>query len=229
MSEATYTLVIGNKRYSSWSLRGWLLFHAFEIPVEERLVPMYTPEFEALAKEIAPARQVPTLVHQEHGARHVVWDSLAIAEYLAERHPQAGHWPAVSVARARARCLAAEMHSGFAALRREMPMNLRDALPGRGMGSGVKEDILRISSLWEDTLSRFNAGDGPYLFGAEYCVADVFFTPVALRFETYGVALDRTAAEYADALRGHPSVVAWREAAAAEPWVENRYTDNLAH
>lgn len=221
-----YTLHIGNKRYSSWSLRGWLLFDAFELTADERLTPLYTPEFEALPTQIAPSRQVPTLIHEVDGQRRVIWDSLAIAEYLAERHPESGHWPEDAAARAHARCLAAEMHAGFGALRREMPMNLRDRLPGRGRGPGVAGDIERVCALWERTLERFGAG-GPYLFGTQFTVADVFFTPVATRFETYGVALEGASAAYASTLLAHSSFTKWREAADAEPWVEPRYQFTL--
>lgn len=223
-----YVIHIGNKRYSSWSLRGWLLLDAFGLAYSEELTPLYSVGFEALPQRIAPGRQVPALVHTtEDGARRVVWDSLAIAEYLAERHPEAGHWPEEPGARSWARCLAAEMHAGFGALRREMPMNLRDHLPGRGRAAGVMADIARMTTLWAETRDRFGAG-GPYLFGARYTAADTFFTPPATRFATYGVPLEPPAQAYADALLAHPSFVRWRDAAAAEPWVEPRYLFNLA-
>jgi glutathione S-transferase len=228
MTEADgYTLYIGNKRYSSWSLRGWLLLEAFGLDFAETLVPLYSAEFEALPARIAPGRQVPTLVHVQGPERRVIWDSLAIAEYLAERHPEAGFWPTDPAARAFARCLAAEMHSGFGSLRGEMPMNLKDRLPGRGRAGNVMGDVARMTDLWRETRSRFGSG-GPWLFGAQYTVADAFFTPPATRFRTYGVELDAAASAYSQALLDHPAFRKWETEAAAEPWVEPRYLFNLA-
>lgn len=228
MTEADgYTLHIGNRRYSSWSLRGWLLLKAFGLPFEEVLTPLYSTAFAALPEKIAPGRLVPTLIHVENGERRVIWESLAIAEYLAERHPEARHWPEDPAQRAWARCLACEMHAGFGSLRTEMPMNLKDSLPGRGRAGSVDADIARIAALWEQTRARFGAG-GPWLFGARYTAADAFFAPVATRFRTYGVELDGAAQAYAAALLDHPSFRAWEAAAAEEPWVEARYVDNLA-
>ena len=217
-----YTLFIGNKTYSSWSLRGWLLLEAFGIPFEERLTPMFTDAFKTMKAEMAPGRTVPTLIHQEGEAKTVVWDSLAIAEYLAERHPEAGHWPADPVARARARCLVAEMHSSFQALRSNMPMNMKSKYPDRGRGPGVDLDVARMETLWAETRAVHGA-DGPYLFGARFNAGDAFFAPVASRFETYDLALSPESREYCGALLGHPAVMKWRKAAEAEPWVEPRY------
>lgn len=220
----SYTLHIGNKRYSSWSLRGWLLLEAFGLPFEERLTPMFTDAFLALKSAIAPGRQVPTLVwRREAGlAPQIVWDSLAIAELLAERHPEAGHWPEDPAARGLARCLCAEMHSGLAALRREMPMNIGAALPGRGQTAASLADVDRACALWAHAKTLF-PNDGPYLFGAAFTAVDAFFAPVAFRFETYAPPLPSEAAAYAEALRAHPACQAWAEAAKAEPWLEPRY------
>lgn len=219
----SYKLHIGNKRYSSWSLRGWLLLEAFGVPFEEALTPMFTEAFAALKTRIAPGRQVPTLEWtREDGRTQMVWDSLAIAELLAERHPEAGHWPADPAARALARCLCAEMHAGFGALRSNMPMNIGVDYAGRGRGPGVEADIERMQSLWALARAGHGAG-GPYLFGAAYGAADAFFTPVAFRFETYGVALTPEAAAYAAALREHPAAARWRRAAEDEIWFEPRY------
>ena len=217
-----YTLHLGNKAYSSWSLRGWLLFSAFGVPFDEKVTPMYTPEFEQLRRDLAPSYQVPTLLWMEGGEEHVVWDSLAIAELLAERHPQAGHWPQNPVARAAARTLAAEMHSSFRALRSAMPMNLKKQFPGKGRTSEVDADIARIFQLWAWARDRFGEG-GPYLFGANFTAADAFFVPVALRFETYDVKAPESLAETLAALQNAPTLDQWRAAAAAEPWVESRY------
>ncbi len=223
----SYTLILGNKAYSSWSLRGWLLFDAFGVPVAEQVIPLYTDAFRAAQEtRIAPSRQAPTLIYDAGEARQVVWDSLAIAEFVAERHPEAGHWPLDPGARAAARCLAAEMHSGFAAIRTNMPMNMKRRYPGRGRGPGVAEGVARLETLWAWARENFgdaHGGAGPYLFGARLTAADVFFAPVASRFETYAVDLSDAAQAYCAALLSLPSVVAWRAAAEAEPWVEPRY------
>lgn len=219
----SYILHIGNKRYSSWSLRGWLLLEAFGLSFEEEVAPMYTAAFEEMQRRIAPGRQVPTLEwRREDGQSQMIWDSLAIAEFLAERHPEAGHWPADPAARALARCLTAEMHSGFSALRGHMPMNIGVSYPGFGRGPGVAADVARLESLWAFARERYGAG-GPYLFGAAYTAADAFFTPVAYRAVAYGLEFAPAAAEYAEALRAHPAAEAWRQAAEAEIWVEPWY------
>lgn len=215
----TSTLLIGNRRYSSWSLRGWLLFHAFGAPVEVRLARMFGPEFAEALSAHPPARSVPTAVIDGD----VVWDSLAIAETLAERLPDAGHWPSDPTARAWARSLAAEMHAGFQALRSAMPMNMDRRAPGAGRKPGVDADVARLESLWGVTRARFAEDGGPYLFGARYTVADAFFAPVASRLETYAVDLGAEAGAYAEALRAHPSYRMWAEEAAQEPWFEARY------
>lgn len=216
-----YTLLLGNKAYSSWSLRGWLLFRAFEIPVEEQVVEMYSTAFEDFQARHAPARQVPTLIWADGEHRRTLWDSLAIAEFLAERHPEAGHWPADPAARAVARTLAAEMHSSFQALRSNMPMNLKRHFPGRGRGPGVAEDLERLWTLWR--WARAAHGGGRYLFGDRFTAADAFFTPVALRFEAYAVEAPEDLAAYVAALQSAPGLEMWREAAAKEPWIEPRY------
>jgi glutathione S-transferase len=156
---------------------------------------------------------VPVLVHGER----VVWDSLAIIEYLAELCPDAGLWPADADARATARSIAAEMHAGFTALRANMPMNLRKTLPGKGRGPGVAPDIERIGAIWRDARSRFGQG-GAFLFG-RYSAADAMYTPVAARFRTYGITLDPTCQAYADAVLAWPAFLAWQSAALEEPWI----------
>lgn len=219
----TYILHIGNKRYSSWSLRGWLLLKAFDIPFEERVTPLFTEEFMALKAEIAPGRQVPTLEWiDEGGHRQIVWDSLAMAEFLAERHPEAGLWPKDAHARAMARCVAAEMHCGFGALRSAMPMSIDADYAGRGRGEAVSADIARLCDLWGRCQADFG-GTGPYLFGDRFSAADAFFAPVAFRFETFGVGLAAADTAYVKALREHPACLEWRAAAIDEPWLEPRY------
>jgi glutathione S-transferase len=210
---AAFTLVVGNKNYSSWSLRGWLAARLAGIEFEERLVRLSEPGSRAELLSHSPAGKVPVL---KHGAR-VVWDSLAIVQYLAEQRPQAGLWPADPDARALARSIAAEMHAGFAALRRHMPMNLKKRLPGKGQGPGVATDIARIGAIWQDCRSRFGAG-GPFLFG-EISAADAMYAPVATRFRTYGVALEPVAQAYADAVLAWPAFLEWQAAALEEPWI----------
>jgi glutathione S-transferase len=207
------TLIIGNRNYSSWSLRGWLAASLSGVDFKTELVRLSEPGSRAALLGHSPAGRVPVL---RHGHR-AVWDSLAIIEYLAELRPDAAMWPADADARAMARSISAEMHAGFAALRASMPMNLRKALPGKGRGPGVAEDIERIGAIWREARGRFG-GDGPFLFG-RYSAADAMYTPVASRFRTYDVALDPTCQAYADAVLTWPAFLAWQTAALEEPWI----------
>lgn len=213
-----YKLVLGNKNYSSWSLRGWLLFKAFDIPFEEEVVPLYTEDFEAFRKDCSPARQVPTLLLRDDQGDKVVWDSLAIAELLAERHPEAGIWPEEAAARAAARCLCAEMHAGFAALRGKMPMNLRRTYRSFNPDAETRQDIERVAALWAWARAQ-GSHTGPYLFGAHFSAADAFFAPVAARFKTYGIKLEADDEAYADALLAHPATRTFHDEALRETWV----------
>jgi len=218
MSE--YTLVIGNKNYSSWSMRGWLVMKQTGVPFEEIVIPLDQNETRHRIQEHSPSGKVPVLKHDGR----VIWDSLAILEYLAEMVPRAGLWPKLVEARADARSVCAEMHSGFQALRGHMPMNIRASLPGKGRASGVDEDIRRITHIWRESLQRFGGG-GPFLFGP-WTGADAFFAPVVTRFHTYGVHLDDICRTYADHVIAWPAVAEWCEAAKAEPWKMPR-TDNV--
>ena len=200
----TYDLLIGDRSYSSWSLRGWLLFAAFDVPVRVRLVRMDHPDFAAALADWPPARTVPTARAADGAQWH---DSLAIAEGLAERHPEAGHWPAEPCARALARSLAAEMHSGFGALRSACPMNLRVSWEGFVPSDAVRADLARIEAVW--AAARAMAADGPWLFGA-YCAADAFFAPVAMRIAGYALPVSDAARGYVDAHLGHAPLRAWR-------------------
>jgi len=210
---AEFTLIVGNKVYSSWSLRGWLAARLAGIAFDEELVRLSEPGSRVALLAHSPAGKVPVLKH----GRRVIWDSLAIVEYLAEQRPDAGLWPADPDARALARSIAAEMHGGFGALRSRMPMNLRKSLPGRGGGAGVERDIVRIGALWRDCRSRFGGG-GPFLFGAA-SAADAMYAPVATRFRTYGVALDPTGEAYVEAIYAWPAFREWQAAALEEPWI----------
>ena len=208
-----FTLVLGNKNYSSWSLRGFLAARAAGVPFDEVLVRLSEPGSKAELLRHSPAGKVPVLKHGERA----IWDTLAIIEYLAELPPEAGLWPADAGARAHARAIAAEMHSGFSALRAHMPMNLRKSLPGKGRGRDVEDDIERICAIWRDCRARHGAG-GPFLFG-RFCAADVMYTPVATRFRTYAVELDDLCQAYVDAVLASPDFLEWHEAALEEPWV----------
>lgn len=206
------TLLIGNKNYSSWSLRPWLVLSVFEIPFQERLIPLYESDSAAQIRSVSPSGKVPCLIDGEQ----VVWDSLAICEYLAEHYPNKGLWPIHPAKRARARSLAAEMHSGFAALRNECPMNIRRQKPEHVLSAAAASDVDRIITLWQEERARqHNAG--PFLFG-EFCIADAMFAPVVWRMRSYGIALNGEAAAYADALYRLPAMQDWRTAALAEPW-----------
>ncbi len=212
-----FTIILGNKAYSSWSLRGWLLVKRSGAAFEEEVVPLDRPGFKAEILAHSPSGRVPVL--KTGGLTS--WDSLAIAEYLHERYPEAGLWPMDPAARAVARAITAEMHAGFAALRERLPMDLkRTALaPGETDISdpALAADIARIAEIWTDCRARA-PNNGPYLFG-EFGAADAFYAPVATRFRSYGVALEGAAAAYRDALLSWPDLVEWTKTAQAEPWV----------
>jgi glutathione S-transferase len=215
MPASNYTLVIGDKNYSSWSLRPWLALRYFGIPFVEERIRLRQPDSKAAILKHSPSGKVPAL--QAHGL--VVCDSLAILEFLAERHPELGLWPKDTRARALARSVAAEMHSGFATLRNEMPMDLLGRWPAPTIGEELNNDITRITAIWRQTRARFGA-DGPFLFGG-FSNADAMFAPVATRFCTYGVDLDRfgddgSAAEYGRAILALPAMAEWTAGAEAE-------------
>ena len=194
----TWTLAIGERCYSSWSLRGWLLFDAFGLPVETVTAPLYSDDFARVLADFAPARTVPAARLGET----VIWDSLALAEELASRHPEAGHWPADPVQRAAARSMAAEMHSGFAALRGHCAMNLRTAYRDVPVPDAVRADLDRIERLW--------AGAEGWLFGA-YSAADAFFAPVAMRIAGHDLPVSAGARAYVRRHLAHPSLRRWAE------------------
>ena len=209
---SAFTLVVGNRNYSSWSLRGFLAARAAGVAFDEVLVRLSEPGSKAELLRHSPAGKVPVLKHGELA----IWDSLAIIEYLAEIRPESGLWPSDVGARAHARAISAEMHSGFSALRAHMPMNLRKSLPGKGRGRDVADDIERIGAIWADCRTAYAEG-GPFLFG-RFSAADVMYTPVATRFRTYAVELDDLCRAYVDAVLARPDFLAWHEAALEEPW-----------
>lgn len=206
------TLVIGNKNYSSWSLRPWMALKQAGAAFREIVVPLYRPDSRATILEHSPSGRVPVL---RHGSI-TVWESLAICEYVAETFPEAQLWPHDREARATARSLSAEMHSGFVALRSNMDMNVRARLAGVGRTKDSIRDIDRIRSLWSDARKRFGRG-GPFLFG-KFSIADAMYAPVVLRFRTYEVKLDDGLHEYCAAVLALPAMEEWMAAARAEPW-----------
>jgi glutathione S-transferase len=203
------TLVIGNKNISSWSMRPWVAAKAFGIPFTEVRVLLDRADTATNIARYSHAGRVPVLVAGEI----TVWDSLAICEYLAEQFPDKHMWPQDVAARALARSVVAEMHSGFVGLRSSMSMNIRARLPGRGRTAEAQGDIGRICEIWEDCLARF--GHHRFLFG-EFSIADAFFAPVVTRFQTYGVALAPALQAYCERVLAHPAVAAWVEGALAE-------------
>ena len=206
---AALTLVIGNKNYSSWSLRPWLALRAAGIPFEEVKVLLYTPASKAEILRWSPSGKVPALIEGDD----VTWDSLAICERAAEIAPTAGLWPATAGARAFARSVSAEMHSGFAALRNGCPMNLR-ARAKRDPGPEAQADVDRIVSIWRTCRERFGSG-GDFLFG-RFGIADAMYTPVATRFRTWGIPAEPTAQRYIDAVLAYPHFREWEKAALEE-------------
>ncbi|WP_037412040.1 glutathione S-transferase family protein [Silanimonas lenta] len=204
-------LVIGNKNYSSWSLRPWLLMRQFGLPFEERLLPLDTPEFRERIPALSPSGRVPVL----HDGGRVIWDSLAICEYVNEVHLGGRGWPADPGRRALARSAAAEMHSGFAALRAQLPMNCRRQPSGRCWDAAAEADIRRVQALWADL--RREAGEGPFLLG-DFGIVDAMFAPVVIRFRSYGVPLSATAAAWCETMAALPAMQAWIEAGVREPW-----------
>lgn len=207
------TLVIGNKLYSSWSLRPWILMRHLGLAFDEILVPLDTPEFAETVRRHSAAGKVPVLIDGDV----TVWDTLAIMEYLAERHPTLPIWPETVPARAMARSIAAEMHSGFGALRSACPMNLGKRYGARDRGEAVARDVTRIEAIWREARERFG-GEGPFLFG-EFGAADAMYAPVVTRLDTYAIPVAPETRAYMDAVLALPAFQAWCDAALAEPWI----------
>ena len=208
-------LVIGNKNYSSWSMRPWVLMTQAAIPFEEVQIWLAEPDTAAQIARYSPSGTVPVLLD---GA-HRIWDSLAICEYLAEKFPEQHLWPCDPALRAIARAVSAEMHSGFSALRSNMPMNIRNRYPGKGMNAGVAAEVARMIAIWSECIGR---SGGPHLFG-DFCIADAMFTPVVFRLRTYGVTLDGSAAQYAERMLTTPALAILDQLAAAEGHAQARY------
>jgi glutathione S-transferase len=220
----THVLAILDPAYSSWSLRGWLLFRRFGLAVTVETAHLGRPDAAALFDRFAPARTAPALRIDRGGAPVVLWDSLAIAETLAERYPDIAFWPGEPAARGLARSMTAEMHASFRALRDSCPMNLRRAYLGFAAPEAVGADLARIETLWSAAGAR--SAEGPWLFG-DYTIADAFFAPVATRIATYDLAVGPDAAAYVAAHLADPAFLEWRAMALADPLVQPQYELDL--
>ena len=203
------TLVIANKNYSSWSMRPWVAMVAFDIPFKEVRVLLDQPDTAADIARYTGSGRVPVLLDGDIA----IWDSLSICEYLAEQFPDRGLWPARTDARAIARSICAEMHSGFTGLRSAMSMDIRGRYPGQGRTPEAQADIGRVCEIWEECLSQFGHHD--FLFG-DFSIADAFYAPVVMRFISYQVPLAPALQAYADRVREHPAVARWIPEALAE-------------
>jgi glutathione S-transferase len=215
-------LIIGNRAYSSWSMRGWLALKASGLPFEELVVPLFDEGWEQRREgdEFSPSQgKVPVLWDGDT----VVWDSLAIIEYCADLTSRDHFWPKNDSARGMARSMAAEMHASFPNLRRDLPMNVRRRFDPQPLAQEVTAEINRILILWAQARARFG-GTGDFLFG-DYCAADIMFAPVVTRFITYNVPVPPFALAYMEAVVGHEDVLTWIEQAQDEPWVIERYEE----
>jgi glutathione S-transferase len=212
-------LILGSKNYSSWSMRPWLALAEHDIPFDEEVINTYAPESKAKILRYSPAGRVPILLDDEN----TIWDSLAILEHFADKFPHLDLWPKDPAARALARSISAEMHSGFLALRKAMPMNLRraPAPPKAGIADDVAADIKRICDIFRDARTRFGAR-GDFLFGA-FSAADCMYAPVASRLQTFAVPLDKPCEDYVEAIHELDSFKRWKAAALKEPFSEPRY------
>jgi len=214
---ADFTIYIGNKNYSSWSLRGWLMLRHTGADFAEEMIPLDQSNTRAGILRHSPSGRVPALKQGEL----VIWESLAIGEYLAEVFPKAQLWPMAATARAVARAVSAEMHAGFVALRGHLPMNIRSSFPNRGVTPEVQADINRITALWRDCRRRFGEG-GDFLFG-HFTIADAMFAPVVSRFRPYRVELRDETQRYAEAVWALPILQEWATAARNEPTIIEKY------
>ncbi|HEY1503629.1 MAG TPA: glutathione S-transferase family protein [Stellaceae bacterium] len=219
---AEFTIYLGNKNYSSWSLRGWLMLKATGVAFDEVVIPLYEPQSRAEILRHTPSGKMPTLVHERKtGGPVTVWESLAIGEYLAELFPQAGLWPQDPAARAHARAISSEMHAGFLPLRRHFPMNMRSVFD-REIIPEAQGDIDRIAALWRDCRQRYGHssehGGGDFLFGS-FTIADAMFAPVVSRFRTFKLPLDGEVEAYARAISAWPAYQEWLAGARNEPMI----------
>jgi glutathione S-transferase len=207
------TLIIGNKKYSSWSLRPWIAMSVAGIPFEERVIPFESEEFKRAVGGVSGTGKVPVLIDGDIR----IWESLAILEYLAEKFPAAGLWPKDVAARAHARVVANEMHAGFQALRNHLPANFARRVIKRELTPPVLADVQRIEALWADCRARFGKS-GPFLFGS-FCAADAMYAPVVVRFHTYDVDVGPQTRAYMAAIMALPALREWTAAGIKEPWL----------
>jgi len=211
---AHYTLVIGTRNWSSWSLRPWLALRATNAPFEEIVIALRQPDTQDQIRKHTGSGRVPVLKIAENGKTLTVWDSLAICETLAERHPEAGLWPKDAAARAEARAYAAEMHSGFADVREQLSMDFTRRIPAPALRPETQKQIARIIEAWEHALGRHSDARG-FLFGG-FSIADCMYAPVVSRFHTYGIAVPKAVRDYMDRVLALPAMRDWGKAAAQE-------------
>jgi len=206
-------LILGNKNYSSWSLRPWIAMRHAGIAFTEEVIPLYEPGSAERMAAYAPTGKVPVLIDGDM----VIWESLAILDHLAERFPEAGLWPSDAKARAHARAISAEMHAGFVPLRKQCPMNMHRQRRAIELTPETQANVARIDRMWSDCRARFG-GQGPFLFG-KFGAADAMYAPVVSRFESYAIEVSPAAADYMAAVAALPAYREWREAALQETWV----------
>jgi glutathione S-transferase len=211
-------LYIGNKAYSSWSFRPWILMKELDIAFEEQVIPLYQPQTARELRKVTPSAKVPVLKDGDV----TVWESVAIFEYLNERFPKHRIWPRKTVARAHARALCAEMHAGFTAMRSHLPTNFRREVAARDIPEEVAADVARIETAWAQARKLFGSRRKPFLYG-RFSAADAMFAPVVNRLHIYDVPVKRATRDYMDVMLSLPSYQLWLEGAAAEPWVHAPY------
>lgn len=214
-----YQLVIGNKVYSSWSMRPWVLMKTLHIPFEEINIPLYTPQGKQTLLTYHPAGKVPLLI--DKATEHTVWDSMAIFETLAENHPEKNLWPKDKIARSHARSVANEMHSSFNEIRNQLPMNCRADRAFAPINTPLQNDIDRVCTIWQECRTQFAAG-GDFLLG-EFSIADAMFTPVVLRFNSYHIAVGDLEKTYMQAILNLPCVKDWIAAGKQDPTIVESY------
>lgn len=212
-------LAIGNKLYSSWSLRAWILLTAFDIPFEETVIAMYKDDTKARMLAFGPTGKVPVI--DDDGV--VVWESMAIMHYIADRFADKAIWPVERAARGHAMAAAAEMHASFTAIRSSCPMNLTKRFKPRDRGDRVATDVARLEAVWAEARTRFGA-DGPFLYGA-FSAADAMYAPVVTRLDTYQIPVSVQTRAYMDSVLTHPALIAWKQSAFQEPWALAHYEE----
>lgn len=213
----TFRLVVANKLYSSWSMRPWLVMRALDIPFVDQVIPLKRPETRDAILKVSPSGKLPALVTEGQ----VIWDSLAIIEYLAEKFPDKGVWPKEAKARAHARAISNEMHGGFLPLRQALPMNLGKRFKTPRLSEDAEDNVARIEEIWRDASAKYGQR-GKFLFG-NFSAADAMYAPVVTRLDTYQIPVTPAARTYMDTVLAHPAYLAWKKAALAEAWTIPEY------